>query len=665
MVLPPSLLLDEVVVGNDAAWIVEFFAVDDATGEPESSGQSTFGRDDYYASVEAAMPSDLTGGRYRIVIEGMTDKHYAEIADKQKPYIRLYLFWRDNNRSVAGYVANVAGVQDVLKGVSNKPDPDTLVAVLGMTKISRRKGALTYDVEIEAREWVFDRLNRLRLEEDDVEPEETNKRFVPYMGDLLDRKGIPNEATEFEGATHIVGGQTVDTPVVETLNKIAQRVVQESRKGGRGVFLIRDGRLLIGNREFPPGDDEIRSLTTQGGLIEVNKLADFENNSGESPRRQYQVLLKGRPDIKPGSVVKVVPPENEDARTLAGKFGILGEIASEIVSGIKAKSPVDSISAFDDSEAVTLYVASVTHQLGKTTGFATTLVGIQFDPEEPWDTMLDRSDSGQSGQSGGSAASGEERLANAIEGRARTALNQKRHADVGQVRAHVTSGDDPHRHTVAVWRGTGLDGGPHQSVRLPIQKDGASRFEQTPIVTPYAWGKTGLIVPRYPGMRVVLVHRNGELSDPLDVGAVWEWEGGNPGPDAQPGDYWLILPAAVPSDKRESIADNDSPMVYTDVVTQDLIDADGHRIIEVGELVIRIGGLKNAGTRPERPSAEDEQCGVLIEHVDGESRILMKQDGTIVIKGKKIEIDAGDGDITMKAKNVKVQVGNAMDVTQS
>jgi hypothetical protein len=268
MVKSPAEMLDRVVVGNDSAWIIEFFAVD-ANGLPTSAAPTTFGRDDYYASVEASMPDDLSGGSYRIVIEGMTDQHYAEIADKRKPYIKLYLYWRDNNQSVAGYIANVAGVQDMLTGASNAPDPSTLVAVLAITNIARRKGALTYDVAIEACEWVFDRLNGQRLDATDTAPAETDKTFVPYMADLVGRRGVAAQAPEFEGAAHIVGGQKIDFPVIAALNAIAERVVLESGKGGRGVFLIRDGTLLIGNRSFPPFPDTIKQLTIQDGLIEI------------------------------------------------------------------------------------------------------------------------------------------------------------------------------------------------------------------------------------------------------------------------------------------------------------------------------------------------------------------------------------------------------------
>ncbi len=657
MIKSPASLLDEVVVGNDAAWIAEFCTV---SAEGVIGGSVlTRGRDDYYASVEATLPHELAGGRYRLVIENMTDDDYAKIADKQAPVVRLYLFWRDNNQSLAGYAANVAGVGDMLSGVSNTPDESTLVAVLGITTIARKKGALTYDVEIEAREWVYDHLSRQQLGEADVDPAETNKRFVPYIKSLVERRHLTVEDHEFAGAAHIVGGQPQGKPVLETLNSIAQRIRLESRKFGRGIFLIRDGKLVVGDRPFPLVSDNTKKLTIQGGLIEINKLADFENDSEESPRRQYQVLLKGRPDIKPGGVVRLVPPEHEDKRTLTGKLGLLGEIASSVASSVTG-GLVDSISAFDDANAVALYVMSVTHQLSKTAGFSTTLTGVEFDPATPWDTMTPAAEESGATDQPGAGTTGEDRLASAISSQARTALQQKRHADIGQVRAHTASGDDPHRHTTSVWRGTTLDGGPHESVRNAFEQGRVSRFNEIPIVSPFAWGKCGLVLPRYPGTRVVLVHRNGELSDALDIGAVWEWDSGNTGPDAEPGDYWLALPAEVPAGQRERIEDGDSPLTYNGKVSQDLIDADGNRVIEVGELTVRVGDMQNAGTRPARPG---DAHSVTIEHVSGESMIVMRQDGTIVIKGQNIEIDAGSGDITMKANNVNVQVGTAMDVT--
>jgi hypothetical protein len=119
----------------------------------------------------------------------------------------------------------------------------------------------------------------------------------------------------------------------------------------------------------------------------------------------------------------------------------------------------------------------------------------------------------------------------------------------------------------------------------------------------------------------------------------------------------------VPSDQRASLGPDAAPSEHTAKVSQDLIDADGNRVIEVGELTVRIGrdNLKDAGQRPERASQADS---VTIEHVDGGASIVIKSDGTISLKGKKIQIEATDnGDIEMKANNIKAQVTGAFDVT--
>jgi hypothetical protein len=95
-------------------------------------------------------------------------------------------------------------------------------------------------------------------------------------------------------------------------------------------------------------------------------------------------------------------------------------------------------------------------------------------------------------------------------------------------------------------------------------------------------------------------------------------------------------------------------------VTQDLIDADGNRVIEVGEITIRVGrgSLRPAGERPER--SEDDGA-VTIEHADAGTCIVMKSDGSVEIKADNILFEANNK-ITMRAQNVDVEVSGTMDV---
>jgi hypothetical protein len=172
------------------------------------------------------------------------------------------------------------------------------------------------------------------------------------------------------------------------------------------------------------------------------------------------------------------------------------------------------------------------------------------------------------------------------------------------------------------------------------------------------------VLPRYPGTRVLLAHRGDQSDDPIDIGAVCE---SGHGPDSQPGDFWLTLPTEVPSDKRQSIADDATPQEPTGKVTNDLIDADGNRVIEVGTLTIRIGkdNLQSAGTRPK--AANDP---VSIEHDSG-TKITIDQNGNVSIEAKgdlslkaggKLNLEA-KSDCNVKADSVKVSVNNTMDVT--
>jgi hypothetical protein len=202
------------------------------------------------------------------------------------------------------------------------------------------------------------------------------------------------------------------------------------------------------------------------------------------------------------------------------------------------------------------------------------------------------------------------------------------------------------------------DGQPNQAHRLPLQRENPRIRQGVAYASPFAWGKCGLVLPRYPGTRIIMTHRNGQRLDPIDIGALWE---AGHGPDSEPGDWWLILPVDIPEDQRSSIANDVDPEEHTGPVTQDLIDAGGNRIIEVGELTIRVGrdSLKDAGERPERP---EEENSVTIEHTQEGSKIVMKQDGTIAITGKNIELDAGTGTITLKANTVDVQVSREMNV---
>jgi hypothetical protein len=129
------------------------------------------------------------------------------------------------------------------------------------------------------------------------------------------------------------------------------------------------------------------------------------------------------------------------------------------------------------------------------------------------------------------------------------------------------------------------------------------------------------------------------------------------------GDWWLSLPVDLDGNQapRASIGDNDTgePAQSGDAVN-DLIDAHGNRVIEVGKLTIRIG--KGRLQPPSvRPVADDDP--VSIEHDSGTGRITIAQDGSITISSAKTLTLKGTKGIALETDaDVTIKVGGLVDV---
>jgi hypothetical protein len=334
---------------------------------------------------------------------------------------------------------------------------------------------------------------------------------------------------------------------------------------------------------------------------------------------------------------------------MAGALGALGDLlSSPLLPTAQIVNPVR------------LYVQSVQHRLGRASAFATVLTGVEVTgSEDAWDSHTPISGSPVLTETLGASANPETEAARAVLRAARRDADSASLTEVGEVRSMTTSGSaEPPAQTLTVWRGLQPgDGRSGQARRLPVQRPSPGPAAGVPYATPFAWGRCGLVLPRYPGTRVVVTHQGGRRDDAIDVGAVWE---SGHGPDSQAGDWWLSLPVGVPEQQRSTLADDAVPAEHTGAVTNDLTDADGNRVIEVGELTVRVGRdtLGKAGTRPPR----GEEDGVTIEHSSG-AKIVMKQDGTVLIEAaKNLELKAG-GDIKLEATNVKVSVAGSMDVS--
>jgi len=664
--------------GTDPGWAMTFFREGDTTGQPREISVA-----DYHASIDVTLPHGLQPGEFTLKIEGLLDEHYAELVTGpgQAPLnARLYLFWRDANASVLGYLSSLAGQ-------GRNPHERPLVAVLRVTKVSRSAGQNTYDTEITAVDRAYVQLAAPSAERGQPVTAADYRaalRLVASATGADIRVHPPGEVplTPARGGTAgdervIIGG---GRPHLDVVARIGEAVAHATNSYGRGMVLLRDGAVHVGRRPVPfqepaaggggllgavagalPGgaDQLVSILDHRSGLLAAVEKEPVELGPEATParRRTWALTLRGRPDLKPGDVVSFEPPPAAEGTILPGVGqALLGTIAAPLLPAVSA-----------GTAATLLYLHSVRHAQSRTTGFTTTVEGVTLASTTVTGVTLPTTDAAwdrlpPSGPEPTPARGSTNPAEAAAAGIRRVAgLAQPHLLEVGEVRAvatEVSGAVEPPAQTETVHQGLVPDGRRHEARRRPVRTDGATAQPGTSYLTPFAWGGCGLVLPRYPGTRVALAFRNGKVDDPLDVGALWP---AGHAPVSEPGDLWLSLPVGVPAQRRTSLPEGTTAGDHEGKVAHDLIDADGNRVIELGELTVRVGReqLRGRGQRPERAADADS---ITIEHVGGEARIVLTQDGTILLRGKKIELDAGDGSINLTAQNVDVKVAGSMEV---
>lgn len=208
--------------------------------------------------------------------------------------------------------------------------------------------------------------------------------------------------------------------------------------------------------------------------------------------------------------------------------------------------------------------------------------------------------------------------------------------DVGQVTEYTVDGHVASLHYAQ---------NPEPAVTAPSV---ASPVEETvdlqgkPIASAFAFDRTGLVVPVYPGMRALLAHNRGLVNDAVLAGFLWPDEPAMRRPANQPGDYWLALPTGLGSDG-----------LPTGPGANDLTDATGHRVIQAAGLHILVGAkaLPEVGTRPEPPT----DGSVTIEHESG-TTITVDSDGGVTIATNHKPITLTNGGVSIKLDGAKVAV---------
>ncbi|MGW3647230.1 hypothetical protein [Streptomyces sp. NPDC000878] len=211
--------------------------------------------------------------------------------------------------------------------------------------------------------------------------------------------------------------------------------------------------------------------------------------------------------------------------------------------------------------------------------------------------------------------------------------------DLGEVTEYAPGADG--RHVASLHYGQRPEPGvAAPSVASPI--DTAVELHDKPIVSPFAFHKTGLITPVYPKMRAVLAHNRGDVNDAVITGFVWPDNPAHERPPNRPGDHWLALPTELGAD--------DLPRGKG---ANDLTDAAGQRVIQVAALHVLVGAdsLPKVGTRPDPPTDNS----ITIEHQSG-TMITVDSEGAVTISTADRPITLTNGSVSMQLDGSSVAV---------
>jgi len=654
------------LTGIDAHWLLSFQR-EKPDRTPVDGTVTELSSDDYIGEIEATLPSGLQPGSYRFVIRGLSDNDYGKINLSDDGFMRvtLYLYWADGSANpLLAYAQSALGIGTSLPSASLPQSART--AVLAVQKVERAAGTLTYDVTITARERTYDLLARATVGGTGI----SGTAFGPMFDTLLQRVHFTSADYTYE---------SVDTEPAKTStfrtggSALATVVGLESRlenactgKHGRGMFLQRQGNLHVGARAIPFGGADPIAIDEAGGLIEIKLTARVPADanapsggataSGATPgdgtqHPQYTLTCKGRPDVRPGDVVTFTPQPQDVSHTQGG--GLVGAIAS-VASSLGAPVP--------SGTPVTMYVDSVAHALRRADGFSTTIAGTAIpDEDHAWDTYSITRQGAPRPQAASAAATVEARASNAVRAVVRDAATASTGPDVGEVRAVSLDGDDAL--TLTVWQGAAAaqnDAEPNASRRLDVERPSPAPHVGVPYLTPFAWTTCGLVLPQYPGSRVLIGDRLADSNDPVAYGSLWQ--SGHVPSSVKPGDWWLILPVGV--DQRESVSDDWTPSDFAGNATNDLIDGDGARSIGTKTLVLQAGDLTSVGTRP---AAIDDGAALKIAFSGGgnTASIVLNSNGSIAITSSADISFEAKGNISFKAANVTVTVDGTMDVSKA
>ncbi|MEU6273018.1 hypothetical protein ABZ871_11490 [Streptomyces populi] len=627
----------EAVVGFQAGWAL-VFRKDNGKGFPDARSEPLrLTHTDCPAEIRVDADNTLRGATFAVTVDGMSDSDYDAVAAGPYVHLEIRLGWWDLEH---GFVTSaLAAIGAPLPGGGGDGFHPVLTGrVLG---VERSRAEFTYRARFEGIDAAYHRMQCLHPRADTKEPPTTVVGYARKLCQDDTRVGVPvvGEAQDTQVDKIDI---CADGSVVQALKDLA-RLTHDGDARAEVPMFLRAGALHVGRWTKPVGGGRSWDLTPATGLVESRPVVERDPDAAslgspfDAPEvRRFDLTLLGRPDICVGDMVNAdlpVPSPAGATGTLAhSALGPLGDA----VKGVGAGAPFRNPEEFG--------VVGVHHVLSAAEGFVTRLTVERRAGDERQAV----------GPRSGSCDEAAKFAASLAEQRRRAALERRTH-EVGLVRrqdvaAAFGDGHDVAAQTLSVDEGLADTPSPNVPGRAEPAKT-PTQLVGKPYLTPYAFGSTGLVVPHYPGMRVVSLHYREEPQNAVVAGAMWE---NGKAPESHLGDWWLSLPTnlAGPGGEPGSGGDPATAPLPQDEASHDLIDGRGDRVIEVRGLRISVGKalMTKVGTRP-TDAASDQ---VVIEHATAKARIAIDSSGNIEI--------STDADLTLAANKITLRTKSTVEV---
>lgn len=631
-----SALADSPTIGFDPGWRLTFLKADD-DGAVDRDDPIEFTRSHYEATINVTRSTDFTPATFEVSISGLDDEEFAKLADRR--FVDIELGWRDLSDE-----SRFAGALNSLFSIGEgKLQP----VVLGrVTSVERSSGAFNYITTFRG----IDQASHALRCRPGCTPASEGAACPALPVDKTATELVEHVAREHISViSHSAGTSptfpnppTIDPEKTlwENINTMLRMLHAEGENRRIPAFTRRhddnvvetlhvgswdpsvDGDRPGGNHKL----DAANGLADAQPIIEDNDACDSPFAVGGDNIAGYNVTLLGRPEIQPGDQVEL----DVDDFTPGGPLASLQSVATRLGEAIGLPG---------SGEPALFDVTSVVHNVSPATGFVSTVKVRPHPPDTTWvmaDTARGNGDEAQ-------------RTAAALAARNRTL--EGLFAEIGFVNRQ-NAGDETiegqtwNRQRLGVLEGIAQSQEPDRAVSAPARAEPLG-LGNLPYLTPFAWGKTGLVVPHYPGSRVANLHYRGSSYHSVVAGCLWD-DGQEP-TNADEGDWWLSLPTDVENIDAGDPAEVPLP---SGPASHDLIDGSGGRAIHVAGFTITVGKglMPEVGSRPDG-AIEDE---LTISHVNNNAAIRIDSDGNIEI--------ATDGDLTFRANKISAHVTDKFEI---